>query len=181
MLSPAHTLSPKKSMRLKKHGDWIEYVTETAQTFFYNEKNGEFQWTAPPGVVPRSATKGDTTPQTSPSKQRDSPEHALLGNQATSGAMTPEATSQATKSAPSSGAGATHTDWQPYKDPDSGNIFWYNAVTQVSQWECPFDNVEVVAGEGQGVPDSSGAGEDAKVDDDDEEAVEVVGDDDLGI
>ena len=45
--SPFPTLSPKKSMRLRKHGDWIEYVTETSQTFFYNEKNGEFQWTAP--------------------------------------------------------------------------------------------------------------------------------------
>ena len=55
-------------------------------------------------------------------------------------------------------------------------------MTQVSQWECPFDNVEVVAGEGQGAlgANRNDVG-DNKGDEDDEEAVEVVGEDDLGI
>ena len=30
-------------------------------------------------------------------------------------------------------------EWKPFKDPESGAIFWYNSITQVSQWECPFD------------------------------------------
>lgn len=34
-------------MKLRKHGDWIEYVTEKGKTFYYNEKNGDFQWVAP--------------------------------------------------------------------------------------------------------------------------------------
>jgi ankyrin repeat protein len=183
VLSPAHTLSPKKSMRLKRHGDWIEYVTETAQTFFYNEKNGEFQWTAPPGVVPRSATKGEVTPvkggdADGPGPDKSTPEHALLGNQASSGAHTPQAVPR------KDGDGPVHTDWQPYKDPDTGNVFWYNTVTAVSQWDCPFDNMELVGGgDSADAPDSSNANGGAAANDDgsDDEAVEVVGDDDLGI
>jgi len=41
------TLSSKFSMRLKKVGDWVKYKTETGQNFYYNEKNGEFQWENP--------------------------------------------------------------------------------------------------------------------------------------
>lgn len=35
------------SMRLKKIGDWIQYITEKGQTFYYNDKSGEFQWVNP--------------------------------------------------------------------------------------------------------------------------------------
>ena len=39
--SLALNILPKKaSMRLKRVGDWIQYLTETGQTFYYNEKNG---------------------------------------------------------------------------------------------------------------------------------------------
>ena len=31
------------------------------------------------------------------------------------------------------------SDWKPYMDSASGSVFWYNHVTQVSQWECPAD------------------------------------------
>jgi hypothetical protein len=34
-------------MKLKRKGDWIEYVTEKGKTFYYNEKNGNFQWVTP--------------------------------------------------------------------------------------------------------------------------------------
>jgi hypothetical protein len=34
-------------MRLKRIGEWIQYSTEAGQTFYYNEKNGEFQWVNP--------------------------------------------------------------------------------------------------------------------------------------
>ena len=34
-------------MKLRKQGDWIEYVTDQGKTFYYNEKNGDFQWIAP--------------------------------------------------------------------------------------------------------------------------------------
>ena len=176
--SPFPTLSPKKSMRLRKHGDWIEYITETSQTFFYNEKNGEFQWTAPPGVVPRSASKADTTPipathSITPAKskreQQGTPEHNLLTSQPEAGVFTPQMSTEKTDDGP------VHTDWQPYKDPESGNIFWYNTVTQVSQWECPLENVELVSQDAVPTPRKGGG------DDDEDEAVEVLNDEDLGI
>jgi hypothetical protein len=34
-------------MRLKRLGDWIQYCTEAGQTFYYNDKNGDFQWINP--------------------------------------------------------------------------------------------------------------------------------------
>lgn len=34
-------------MRLKKVGDWIQYSTESGRTFYYNDKNGDFQWVNP--------------------------------------------------------------------------------------------------------------------------------------
>jgi hypothetical protein len=34
-------------MRLKRVGDWIQYSAEGGQTFYYNDKNGEFQWEDP--------------------------------------------------------------------------------------------------------------------------------------
>lgn len=60
-------------------------------------------------------------------------------------------------------------DWKPFKDPESGAIFWYNHVTQVSQWECPFDDTDPEETKEEGE-----AG-------DDDEAVEVFNDDELGI
>ena len=68
------------------------------------------------------------------------------------------------------GVGGEGSEWQPYKDPDSGSIFWYNTVTHVSQWECPLDDIDFQAGADNGGADS-----------DDDDAVEVMGDDDLGI
>lgn len=35
------------NMKLRKQGNWIEYVTEQGKTFYYNEKNGDFQWVPP--------------------------------------------------------------------------------------------------------------------------------------
>lgn len=108
-------------MRLKKIGDWIQYMTETGQTFYYNDKNGEFQW------------------------------------------VNPEADPEGTSKAESG-------NWKPYKDPDSGAIFWHNVVTNVSQWECPSEAIPVGVASGGGGWDASAY-----------EAVEVLNEDDLGI
>jgi hypothetical protein len=42
-------LTAKMSMRMKRYGDWIEYVTEGGQVFYYNDKDGSFQWEHPLG------------------------------------------------------------------------------------------------------------------------------------
>jgi ankyrin repeat protein len=92
-------LAAKTSMRLKRVGDWIQYMTEQGQTFYYNEKNGEFQWVSP--------GSGDQPPiESSPDKKKKEKKEK--------------------------------SDWKPYKDPDTGGVFWYNSKTKVSQWECPF-------------------------------------------
>lgn len=82
-------------MRLKRVGDWIQYSTEAGQTFYYNEKNGDFQWVNP-------ETKDDKSDNNLEMMEQ-----------------------------------AKEEEWIPYKDPESGCIFWYNKRTNVSQWECP--------------------------------------------
>ena len=82
----------KSSMKLRKNGDWIEYVTEFGKPFYYNETDGRFQWTDPNHEAKTETNKAlDQGP------------------------------------------------WKAYRDPDSGDIFWYNHETNISQWNCPFD------------------------------------------
>lgn len=83
------TLTSKFSMRLKKVGDWVKYKTETGQNFYYNEKNGEFQW--------------------------ENPQEFYVGPEGDGGG-----TGQLKKE--ESGV------WKVYKDPETGNIFWYLPV-----------------------------------------------------
>ena len=169
--SPNKQLTSKKSMRLKKYGDWIEYVTDTSQTFFYNEKNGEFQWHAPPG---HPKYKADASSGTSPDK---SVAQTMLGN-VTTGSNIGEGENSADPDATHGNGkgGGENSEWQPYKDPDSGSIFWYNTVTHVSQWDCPFDDVDFTGQKG-----GDGGDEDGKHDSDDDDVLEVLDDDDLGI
>ena len=47
LLMHLQRISSKQSMRLKRVGDWIQYSTEAGQTFYYNDKNGDFQWVDP--------------------------------------------------------------------------------------------------------------------------------------
>jgi ankyrin repeat protein len=169
-------LTSKKSMRLRKHGEWIEYITETGRAFFYNEKNGEFQWTPPPGVVPQSAATYTEPGNVATTMSEKSPDKTDSANPFSTGS--PESVNNEYTNNNNSVDVSIHSapppsDWQPYKDPDSGEIFWYNSVTQVSQWDCPLDNVNIV--------DSSPTkgGDDDQ--DDDDEIIAVHNDDDLGI
>jgi hypothetical protein len=119
-------------MRLKKVGDWIQYCTEAGQTFYYNDKNGDFQWS-------------------NPERDRESEEH-----QQTTGSEMMEQ--------------AKEEEWVPYKDPESGCIFWYNKRTKISQWECP---IAPPQGDSHSVAGDWNAAE--------EGVVEVHNDSDLGI
>jgi hypothetical protein len=101
-------------MRLKRVGDWIEYMTEIGKTFYYNEKTGDFRWENP--------------------------------------AIDPEGKSAKTQK----------SDWKPYKDPETGAVFWYNSVTNVSQWNCPDELSKSMIGsfdiEGKGGKGAGGGG-----------------------
>ena len=39
---------------------------------------------------------------------------------------------------PAATSSTNESDWSLYEDPASGHVFWYNTVTQVSQWDCHF-------------------------------------------
>jgi len=54
------TLDKKISMRLKRTGDWIEYVTESGRTFYYNARDGSFQWECPDGVEKRAGEQAQS-------------------------------------------------------------------------------------------------------------------------
>ena len=136
-------LTHKLSMRLKKHGDWIEYATGSGLPFFYNERNGEFQWEQPADLGGSGGSAAPAAVKHSSSKSRK---------------QQPQQEQQPQQSEAES--------WHPYKDPESGVIFWYNHVLGTSQWEEPAH--------------LSGAGA-TRVTEDHEEVVNVMTDDDLGI
>lgn len=115
------SLTHKMSMRLKKHGDWIEYVTGTGRPFFYNERNGEFQWDNPlHAAISSQSEKG--TAATSPVKSLET---------AAATAASPDQKQTTTQEL------SEEESWRPYKDPETGALFWYNHVTCVSQWDEP--------------------------------------------
>jgi ankyrin repeat protein len=146
------------NMKLKRKGDWIEYVTEEGKTFFYNEKNGDFSWVEPTFGRAFRAANVPTDPETSTTRSPLPDPESKMG-QGTQWAV--QQTSMHVHSAP--GADTYHqehnaydtaateghtgdgvfevdpahvlhnTDWKPYNDPATGFVFWYNHVTNMSQ------------------------------------------------
>jgi len=122
-------------MRLKRMGDWIQYVTESGQTFYYNEKNADFQWHPPKSIAGNSNSNKSLSSNSSSHKRgidnnvvdaavdaRNNQQHQRQGS-----------LDSGTLDDGRDGFG----NWRPYKDPASGELFWYNEVTHVSQWETP--------------------------------------------
>ena len=115
-------------MKLKVVGDWIQYATESGQTFYYNDRTGNFQWNHPEALSDYAALKyhsNSSSTYTSPLKD-DSSQHSK---------------SQQIENIQSvltqSSIGEVIGDWKQYLDPDSGSMFWYNHVTEISQWDYP--------------------------------------------
>eukprot|EP00607_Mallomonas_marina_P004325 CAMPEP_0182433932 /NCGR_PEP_ID=MMETSP1167-20130531/66506_1 /TAXON_ID=2988 /ORGANISM="Mallomonas Sp, Strain CCMP3275" /LENGTH=215 /DNA_ID=CAMNT_0024623207 /DNA_START=308 /DNA_END=955 /DNA_ORIENTATION=+ len=126
----------KKSMRIKKVGDWIEYRTEMEGVFYYNDNNGDFQFVDPSDNTSNEEEEGKTQRSSEPETAGDL------------------------------------SDWKPYKDPNSGEIFWHNQKTNVSQWECP--SVELSRQRKQRMYDAGDY-------DEEQDVVNVYNDADLGI
>ena len=123
-------------------------MTEGGQTFFYNDKNGEFQWSDP--VV---EDKNKSILQNN--------NNVVNTTTTVTNINTNNSNNTTNKVNPELG------DWRPYKDPETGSVFWYNIVTKISQWECPVSNPL--------------ANTTTNNKDDDSEAIVVNNDDDLGI
>jgi hypothetical protein len=128
-------------------------MTEGGQTFFYNDKNGEFQWSDPVAADDKS-------------------KNILQNNTAivnTNPSVTSSNTTATTTTSTTTKVNPELGDWRPYKDPETGSVFWYNIVTKVSQWECPINNP------------NSNINSSSNNKDDDSDAIVVNNDDDLGI
>jgi hypothetical protein len=90
-----------------------------------------------------------------------------------SAAETETAGEEAAAAADAGGEESQDSEWRPYKDPDSGALFWYNSTTGVSQWECPYDHP---------LGEDGGGGNEGEGDDGEHHDAEVCHDtDDLGI
>lgn len=135
-----------------KAGDWEQCTDEASGLmFYYNSKSGESQWEAPTGWGVLSSTSTsiakDTKEQQKPLAERRGSNLKL----STEGTDTFSPTSTGTGigiSVPSTPAERglkrqnskltdKHGDWEKCTDPESGLVFYYNAVTGVSQWEEP--------------------------------------------
>ena len=128
-------------MRLKRVGDWIMYVTpETGQSFFYNDRTKEFQWDDPNAPTPTAgggaSSRGGGT-RTVLSRKASAALNAV-SEEPTAAETASASTTSADPAVPTSSSTTNESDWSLYEDPASGHVFWYNTVTQVSQWECPF-------------------------------------------
>ena len=155
-------LVKKKSMRLKKNGDWIQYITpDSNSTFFYNERTREFQWTDPNSnsSISRNASRQQLRAAASAialmnkvsgfsfseSSRKSISNSSLppIGEATKPDSPTSHATTAVVAGQSQGGTNPSQpislSDWALYEDPASGQVFWYNAVTQISQWECPFE------------------------------------------
>ncbi len=113
------------SMRLKRVDEqWLQYVTESGRTFYYNERSGSFQWQHP---KTHTGAGGDAD------ADYESASVSTTMSQVQRGASPSDLSS----------------DWQPYTDEQSGAVFWFNNSTQVSQWHSPWEAAAIDSERGE--------------------------------
>ena len=124
------------------------YVTpETGQSFFYNDRTKEFQWDDPNAPTPTAGggassrgggTRTVLSRKASAALNAVSEEPTTVETASASTTSADPATQQPQLTPAATSSSTNESDWSLYEDPASGHVFWYNTVTQVSQWECPF-------------------------------------------
>ena len=140
LLLHPQSLQSKMSMRLKRYGDWIEYVTESGRTFYYNDRDGSFQWERPleAGGGGSGGGKGKQQNATSITSSGESAGIAYSIEGITAGAHeVQQQRQQHEQDYQQQHAVNQHYPWRAYLDPECGSVFWYNEVTHVSQWDMP--------------------------------------------
>ena len=130
-------------MRLKKLGDWIQYATCNGQTFYYNQKNGEFQFTYPESLLKKQQSQRKNSDIIEPTiRNVNSHSNSNSSNNSNNQSRSSMKMPSPPKSVPNSTKNDENNkfgDWRPYMDPDTGFIFWYNLITEVSTWDCPIE------------------------------------------
>ncbi len=155
-------------MRLEHWGDWIAYEDQNEKSvFWYNHVEDKSQRDAPTGVREASASslnkssmrlkrQGDWIEYTLPDGnvfyyndknnefQWERPDD--LSSRAASQEWAEEEDGALEGS---NNVENAIGDWTAFKDPSTGLVFWYNHVTDESQWEPPEDNKIKAEGEGE--------------------------------
>ena len=91
--------------------EWIEYVDEDGQTYYYNNDNGMSQWAKPSAMVdkPKSTVSDFVQKQFTKARRRSITE-------------------------------VVDSEWTHHTDPDTGKIFFHNETTGVSQYTDPHED-----------------------------------------
>ena len=121
------TLRAQASMRLKREGDWVQYQMGATKMFWYNEKNCSFRWENP-----------FQQPAAQPQAQQEQEQEQQQQQQAEQ-TQTSRRGSQAKRKPRKSSAAPLPTDWEMHLDSSSGQFYWFNRITQASQWDNPFE------------------------------------------
>jgi len=146
------SLNGGKTLRMEKWGCWIAYHDpHSQQVFWYNHETASGQWEVPAevvemrGIAERNKDGFDKTLRSKMSMRlkrvgewiqyRTDNGRTFYYNQSSGDFQwdTPHGDKSKQTKTP------TESQWKPYMDESSGSVFWYNHVTQVSQWECPAD------------------------------------------
>ncbi|CAM9559524.1 unnamed protein product, partial [Scytosiphon promiscuus] len=168
------SLSRERSVRLEHWGDWIAYEDQNEKSvFWYNHVEDKSQREAPTGVRganERSISKASMRLK----RQGEWIEYTLPdGNvfyyndqsnefqwerpdDLSSRALSPKWADEEGVPTSDNDVNASVGNWTAFKDPSSGLVFWYNHVTDASQWEPPEDDT----GAGLGGKDSTSAADD---------------------
>ena len=150
------SLRRERSVRLEHWGDWIAYEDQNEKSvFWYNHVEDKSQRDAPTGVREASASslskasmrlkrQGDWIEYTLPDGnvfyyndknnefQWERPDDLSLH-----GPSQEWAEGDGRLDGAADADNATTGDWTAFKDPSTGLVFWYNHVTDESQWEPP--------------------------------------------
>lgn len=169
------SLRRERSVRLEHWGDWIAYEDQNEKSvFWYNHVEEKSQRDAPVGVREASA-RSLTKSSMRLKRQGDWIEYTLPdGNvfyyndknnefqwerpcDISSRAVSQEWAEEDERAEGDTDADGATGDWTAFKDPSTGLVFWYNHVTDESQWEPPEDNSTAEGGEMETASPAEGA------------------------
>lgn len=166
------SLRRERSVRLEHWGDWIAYEDQNEKSvFWYNHVEEKSQRDAPIGVREANASsltkasmrlkrQGDWIEYTLPDgnvfyyNDKNNEFQWERPDDLSSRAASQEWPEEDGSLEGDTGANIATGDWTAFKDPSTGLVFWYNHVTDESQWEPPEENTNV---EGQGMEKESPA------------------------
>lgn len=152
------SLRRERSVRLEHWGDWIAYEDQNEKSvFWYNHVEDKSQRDAPTGVREASASslskasmrlkrQGDWIEYTLPDgnvfyyNDKNNEFQWERPDDISSRAASQEGAEEDGRLEGGTNVNNSIGDWTAFKDPSTGLVFWYNHVTDESQWEPPGEN-----------------------------------------